>query len=70
MGIKTNNTWLTGLAIYCPLGIRVNTCPFMDMEDLPFPGKIELLEKMEEHEKDKVIKHHEDCFKKRETNWT
>jgi hypothetical protein len=70
MGLKTNNTWLTGLAIYCPLGIRVNSCPFMDMESMPFPGKMELLEKMEKHEKNKIITHHEDCLKKRELSWT
>jgi len=66
MRLIADRSWLTGLLMNCPFGFRVNNCPFMDMEALPLPVKIELLEKMEQYDMTKNIQHHMDCFRRRE----
>ncbi|MDH4028910.1 MAG: hypothetical protein OEU95_08770 [Nitrospirota bacterium] len=66
MRLKYYDAWLTGLAINCPFMSRVDTCPLKNMKDLPLPEKVDLIEKMGKDEMEKIIMHHEACFKKRE----
>jgi len=69
MDEKHNKAWFIGLTIDCPFGIRMESCPFTSMNNIPLLEKIELVDEMISDEIEKIIEHHGHCLSKREGPW-
>jgi hypothetical protein len=63
--IKTTDIDLYGFAYHCPLFHRLNDCPFKPLEQLPFKQKVLWINGLSDEEKESILKHHENCLKKR-----
>ena len=66
MEIRHKVSWLTGLVIGCPVGKRMNSCPFKELAKLPLSKSLENISEMKTDEVEKTIRHHQDCLQKRE----
>ncbi len=66
MDFRTKQVWVKGLAIDCPLGMEVDTCPAKELRRLPVKKRLQVVNRMTEDELDALIEHHNECLARRE----
>lgn len=58
-------TKLYSIAYGCPKGKRDDDCPLLEIEHLSFTEKIDWINKLDEGQKEFILKHHLFCTKRK-----
>jgi hypothetical protein len=53
-----------GISYRCPKGVRATDCPLNQISHLTFKEKLSWIEKLDDDEKQAILKHHACCTKK------
>jgi hypothetical protein len=58
-----------GLLIECPLDKPMDTCPALELRDLPIGEKFDIVNGFSEEQLDDIITHHNKCLRERESDF-
>tara|TARA_B100000315_G_C14556917_1_gene578624 strand:- start:923 stop:1165 length:243 start_codon:yes stop_codon:yes gene_type:complete len=63
---KYKKVWVRGLAIECPLGDALKTCPLRELRKLELADRLKMIDDMGDEQIEEILEVHKECARSRE----
>lgn len=65
MDLEQMKAWLKDLMLACPFGEEVETCPAVEMRELPLPERMAAVDAMSPDTIEQILLFHQSCLRRR-----